>query len=80
MEISREYAVKELAAIQAVIAEWLDELGEPKRINESGEAVPMFPGGIPPNIPVSQLGLPISQLRAELAGCAGRIEALITAG
>lgn len=75
MEISREYALKELRAIRAVIDEWISELDDPRTPDG-----PVFPDGVPESISVAQLGLPVPQLRAELAGCAGRIEALITAG
>lgn len=81
MNLSREYTLKELKAIGEVLGEWIKEIDCPMTIDDDGAESPVFDGGqVPPGLSVSQLGLPVSQIRSELAGLAGRLEALISAG
>lgn len=80
MQVSREYVLKELIGIRDVLNEWIGEIEKPARFDDEGNEVPVFPDGVPAGIPVAGLGLPVEQLRAELVGVSGRIEALVTAG
>lgn len=80
MQVSREYALKELRSAQEDIAGWIKELENPASLDASGEEKPLFPDGVPSGVAVVDLGLPVAQLRAELSGIAARIEALVMAG
>lgn len=80
MQLSRDYAMKELIAIRDSLAEWIVELENPAEIDSNGQPRPLFRDGVPPGTAVEQLGLPILQFRAELAGLAARLEALAVSG
>lgn len=80
MQVSREYALKELVAIRDLLSEWIGELENPAELGDDGQARPLFPNGVPVGTAVEELGLPVPQLRAELTGAAARLEALVMAG
>ena len=79
MKLSRDYVLRELRAMEALVHQWADEIETPMAMKD-GEEVPIFLRGVPEGMPMDELQLPVDQFRAEMAGLAGRIEALITAG
>lgn len=80
MNLSREYALKEMRAINEALGDWIKEIENPTMIDQGAE-VPVFDGGVvPPGLSMSDLGLPVEQLRSELAALALRLEAMVSAG
>lgn len=77
MQVSREYALKELAAVHEGLGAWIRDLDVPMAIAKDGSEVPFYPEGVPVSTAVAELeGIPVSQLRAELLHMAAKLEAL----
>lgn len=77
MQISREYALKEMEGARDALVAWIKELSEPEVLNGAGKAVPAYPNGVPEGLSVERLeGIPVAQLKAELMAIAAKLEAL----
>ena len=77
MQVSREYALKELIAVRDGLDAWIRDLTNPTGLTPDGGETPFYPEGVPVSVSVSELeGIPVSQLRAELMHMAAKIEAL----
>jgi len=77
MQVSREYALRELQAMAATLAEWGRELDCPAELTADGMERPVYPDGVPVGLSVDDVeGFPATQFRAELMAIAGRLEAL----
>jgi len=76
MQVSREYALRELQSMAATLSDWAKELDSPAVLTNEGET-PVYPDGVPIGLSVDDVeGIPSPQLRAELMAIAGRLEAL----
>lgn len=77
MQVSREYALKELIAVRDGLDAWIRDLTNPTGLNPDGSETPFYADGVPVSVSVVELeGIPVSQLRAELLHMASKIEAL----
>ena len=77
MQVSREFAIKELEAVRDGLAAWIKDLDAPMGLTSDGSETPFYPEGVPVSLSVAELeGIPVSQLRAELLAMAAKLEAL----
>jgi hypothetical protein len=77
MQVSREYALRELESIAATLAEWGRELHCPAELTADAVERSVYPDGVPAGLSVDDVeGFPGTQFRAELMAIAGRLEAL----
>ncbi len=79
MQVSREFALEELKTLRNHLSSWITLLDKPTVIDPEGNEVEAFPGGIPEGLSVIQIrGVPMEQMKAELAAIAGRLEVLVS--
>jgi hypothetical protein len=77
MQVSREYAIRELITTIDALTAWRAELEQPAALDKTGTEVPFYPDGVPSGLSVDDVeGVPAAQFRAELLAIAGKLEAL----
>lgn len=76
MQVSREAALEEIARCCMALSKWGEELESPD-VENQGEVVKAYPGGVPDGLRVDELvGVDQKMLRAELLLISGRLEVL----
>lgn len=77
MQVSREYALKELEGAREAIDAWIKELTKPMLLDEGGAEVNPYPDGVPQGLSVVNVeGIPVDQFKGELMAIAGKLESL----
>lgn len=77
MQMSREVLLSELRSCRAVLDAWIKEVEAPAVLAPDGSERPLYPDGVPAGTSVEDLeGVPVAQLRAELALVAGKLDVI----
>lgn len=77
MNVSREFLIENLKQVRKTTSDWIRDLEKPTAVSSDGKTVTIYPDGVPTGLSVASVeGIPVEQLRAEMAAMAGILMAI----